>query len=407
MSTPKLVKKYEDGGKLIFKIQNMHVSLANALRRTILSDIPVIVIRTENTKINQCAIVANTSRFHNEIVKQRLSSIPIHSTDKDFPTKHILEIDVKNDSDHEMRWVTTKDFKIKDKQNGMYLDDAAVRAIFPPNAITNQYIDFLRLRPSIGPTIPGEQIKLSAEFSVSSAKTNGMFNVVSTCSFYNVIDTIAKDEAWGEHMLKLKNENKTAEEIQFEKKNFECLDAYRYFKKDSNGDPNEFEFFIQSIGVYTNEEILHLACMELKRKCRELIEDIESHSIPICPSSETKEMGYGSVIASTMANSWDVLLLKDDYTMGLMIERILYTEFYEKTEEMTFVGFKKYHPHDGYSVIRVAYSSDNMLPMLNTQLIHSIKIALNWLEAISPSSKSSQSSSQSSQTSKSLSKGSS
>lgn len=387
MSIPKLVKKYENGGNMIFKIQNAHVSLANALRRTILSDIPVIVIRTENTKINQCTIVANTSRFHNEIVKQRLSSIPIHTTDRDFPAKHILEIDVKNDSDHEMRWVTTKDFKIKDKQNGMYLDDAVLHAIFPPNAITNQFIDFLRLRPSIGPTIPGEQIKLTAEFSVSSAKTNGMFNVVSTCSFYNVIDTVARDEAWEEYKTKLKNEKKTEEEIKFEKKNFDCLDAYRYYEKDSNGDPNEFEFSLQSIGVYTNEEILQLACMELKRKCRELIEDIESHSIPICPSSETKEMGYGSVIASTMENSWDIILQRDDYTMGLMIERILYTEFYEKTEEMTFVGFKKYHPHDGYSVIRVAYSSDNMLPVLNTQLIHSIKIALNWLEAISPSSK--------------------
>jgi len=379
---PKVVKKYEDGGKLTMIIQNIHVSVANAIRRTILSDIPTVVIRTENTKINQCIIATNTSRFHNEIVKQRLSSIPIHTTDKDFPSKHVLEIDVKNDSDHEVRWVTTKDFKIKDKQNGLYLDDIAVQAIFPPNSITNQFIDFLRLRPSIGPTIPGEHIKLTAEFSISCAKENGMFNVVNICSFYNVIDTLARDEAWGEHLTKWKNEKKTEEEIRFEKKNFDCLDAYRHYKKDKNGDPNEFEFSIQSIGVYTNEDILRLACMELKRKCSKLIEDVESHSIPIFPCSETKEMGYGSVIASTMAHAWDIILEKEDYTIGCMMERIMYTEFFEKTEEMTFVGFKKYHPHDSYSVIRVAYTAENMLPVLNTQLIHSAKIAMNWIDAI-------------------------
>jgi DNA-directed RNA polymerase subunit L len=311
--------------------------------------------------------------------------IPIHTTYKEFPAKHVLEIDVKNDSDHEMRWVTTKDFKIKDKVSGVYLDDTAVRAIFPQNSITNQYIDFLRLRPSIGPTIPGEQIKLSADFSFSCAKENGMFNVVNLCSFFNVIDPLARDEAWGEHLTKLKNEKKTEEEIRFEKKNFDCLDAYRYFKKDKNGDPNEFEFSIQSIGVYTNEEILQLACIELKRKCSKLIEDVESHSIPILPSSETKEMGYGSVIGSTVAHSWDIILEKEDYTLGCMIERIMYTEFFEKTEEMTFVGFKKYHPHDSYSVIRVAYTTDSMLPVLNTQLIHSVKMAISWLDAISPS----------------------
>ena len=65
-----LVKNYEDEEGLHFILKDIHVSVANAIRRTILSDIPVVVIRTETSDINQCQITINTSRFHNEIVKQ-------------------------------------------------------------------------------------------------------------------------------------------------------------------------------------------------------------------------------------------------------------------------------------------------------------------------------------------------
>ena len=36
-------------------------------------------------KENQCNILINTTKHNNEIVKQRLSCIPIHITDDDFP----------------------------------------------------------------------------------------------------------------------------------------------------------------------------------------------------------------------------------------------------------------------------------------------------------------------------------
>jgi DNA-directed RNA polymerase alpha subunit len=87
--TPTKEKDYEENGELHFILKDIHVSLANAIRRTILSDIPVIVIRTENSLINQCTILSNTTRFHNEIVKQRLSCIPIITQDLEkFPEKY-------------------------------------------------------------------------------------------------------------------------------------------------------------------------------------------------------------------------------------------------------------------------------------------------------------------------------
>ena len=71
---------------LMFTLSGVNVSLANAIRRTILSDIPLVVFRTTPYQQNKANIISNTSRLNNEILKQRLSCIPIHIKDiEGFP----------------------------------------------------------------------------------------------------------------------------------------------------------------------------------------------------------------------------------------------------------------------------------------------------------------------------------
>ena len=43
---PRLHSISEEGDVLNFTLQGLHVSFANAVRRTLLSDIPIIAIRT-------------------------------------------------------------------------------------------------------------------------------------------------------------------------------------------------------------------------------------------------------------------------------------------------------------------------------------------------------------------------
>ena len=94
-----------------FTLSGLNVSLANALRRTILNDIPITVIHTETYKDNQCVIETNNTRLHNEILKHRLSCIPIHMKELDvLPNNYILELDEKNDTEN-MKIITTEHFK--------------------------------------------------------------------------------------------------------------------------------------------------------------------------------------------------------------------------------------------------------------------------------------------------------
>jgi len=56
-----------------------------------------------------------------------------------------------------------------------------------------------------------------------------------------------------------------------------------------------------------------------------------------------------------MKNCFDIVLENEDYTIGKVIEYALLALFYESTGSLKFCGFKMLHPHDTYSLIRVAY----------------------------------------------------
>ena len=77
---PALNQFSEENDILKFTLHGVNVCFANAVRRTILSDIPIVVIHTDSHETNHCTIKQNTGRLHNEIIKQRLSCIPIHTT---------------------------------------------------------------------------------------------------------------------------------------------------------------------------------------------------------------------------------------------------------------------------------------------------------------------------------------
>jgi hypothetical protein len=110
--TPKISNISNENDVYRFTLSNLNVSLANAIRRTILTEIPTVCFITELESTNTCTIIENSSRLHNEIIKQRLSCIPVfEKTMERLPGKFILEINVKNDTDNTI-FVTTEHFKI-------------------------------------------------------------------------------------------------------------------------------------------------------------------------------------------------------------------------------------------------------------------------------------------------------
>lgn len=326
-----------DDDSIGFTLSGVNVSLANALRRTLLSNIPMVIFRTSPNIENKSVIHVNTSRLNNEIIKQRLSCIPIHIKNvEEFPLKnYLMEVHIENNTDNIM-FVTTEHFTIKDLVTGKELPKDKVREIFPPDDTTGYFIDFVRLRARISDEIPGEKLHLTCEFDIGSAKEDGMFNAVSTCSYGFSIDTALQEAQLAKKLQTWKDEGKTQEQLNFEAENWKLLEGKRITKKDS------FDFVLQSVGVYTNDELLNAACKIIIQQLGELDTIIEKDELEIKNAE------------STLSNCFDVILENEDYTIGKILEYCLYSKFYD-TNILTFCGFKKLHPHDTYSIIRLAY----------------------------------------------------
>jgi DNA-directed RNA polymerase subunit L len=334
---PSVQKIRKEGDTLYFTLSNVDVSIANAIRRTALSDIPTVVFRTgvEDEKLYK--ITTNTSRLNNEIIKQRLSCIPVHvkNPEKFHFKDYQVEVDVENISDT-ILFVTTEDFKVKNKVENKYLTESQVRELFPPDPYTGHYIDLVRLRHKVSEQILGDSIQFTCDFSIGTARENGMYNVVSTCSYAFTPDEVKINTELAKKKQELKDEGKTEHEIAYDIKNWLLLDAKRIVE------PNSYDFVIQSLGVYDNEDIVSKSVEILIRSLRSIDTLLENDRVVI----ETSK--------STMENSFDIILENEDHTIGKVLEYILFEKFFYKNKAITFCGFTKMHPHDKHGVLRIA-----------------------------------------------------
>lgn len=364
MTTPLISDFHEIKNVLQFTLSNVNYSMANAIRRTILSDIPCFVFKTTPYSESNCEIIKNTSKFNNEIIKQRLSCIPIHLKDTSLDvSNYTLILNVKNDTNDVMH-VTTEHFKIYDEELKKFIDESNVKKIFPADPISNRYIEFIRLKPQISNDLQGEEINLKCKFSVSTAKENGMYNMASTCAYGNTIDIDESDKHWEKKEKELKKNEIEASQITVEKKNWNLLNSQRF------NIPNSFDFKIETIGVFSNKELLTKSCEILINGLKSL--DFESKNIKITDSK------------TTIANSFDITFIDQDYTLGKVLEYYMFKNYYENEDEkkLTYCGFNKDHPHNNEIIIRLGFIEETDPSKIKPLFSHVIEEAIEHLNMI-------------------------
>ena len=335
--------RIESDGVLRFQLENVNHSIANALRRTILSDIPCLAFKTTPHNENEANFIKNTTRLNNEILKQRLACIPIHIKDLDSDYRNlVVEIEKKNETENVIL-VTTEDFKIKDTNTDTYLSTQAVNKIFPPNSLTGDHIIFCRLKPRISNEVPGEEIKVHAKISLQTAAVNSAYNVASTCAYGNSVDKVKQDEKWQEIREKISEQVEESEikseSIELAKQNWYNHEGKRITLE------NSFDFIIESVGVYKNCELVEKACDVLIKGLTDIMNMAQQDELNIVKSE------------NTIANCYDIILQNTDYTLGKSIEYGLFEKFFNDDENrhLSYIAFALYHPHDDYSVIRLAF----------------------------------------------------
>ena len=88
----------------------------------------------------------------------------------------------------------------------------------------------------------------------------------------------------------------------------------------------------------------------------DIIQLIDSGIMPVYISETTIDYCY------------DIHLEEEDYTIGKVLEYLMYTKYYEKQKTLTYCGFKKFHPHDTKSILRIAFKDKKEKSLVNNYL---------------------------------------
>lgn len=338
---PKISNLNEVDGVLSFTISDVNVSVANSLRRILISEIPAVVVHTFPDEENELNIIVNTTRFTNEQIKQRVGAIPIHIKDQTIDlSDYLIELDLANTTDN-IIYATTEHLKIKKVSSDKYLDETELRKVFPVNKMTGGFIPIVRLRPKINSETKGEHIKFTAKMSIKTGKVSGMYVSACTSSYGFTQDKLRQIDEWSKVEKELLKTMKP-EDVEFEKKNWMVSEGRRIVLNDS------FDFLVESVGVYENVELIKTACDILNKKLESVVKSIDGNEIKI---QEAK---------TTIQHCFDILYNGEDYTLSNVIDSVLYSDYYS-TGKLSYIATKKLHPHNDYIVMRMAIKDDSAI----------------------------------------------
>lgn len=324
-------------GILKFTMTNTNVSVANTLRRTILSDIPTVIIKDFN-------IISNTSQFNNQILEQRLCMVPLN-IDPDAPgmTDQIknLQLIIEEDNDGtELKYITTAHFMLFEKTSEKYIASSTLQNIFPTNKITKEHILFIRLKPKLSNEIPGENIHIKANLGIGTASEKGCYNVVSTAAYGFTPDKSRVHDERQKFEEGLIEKGIIEKDIDDHLTNWDTHNYKRYYLKDS------FDFSIESIGIFKESDIIFKAC------------NIINFSLMKMKQNEDQSQYTYKKNNIALENSVDIILHNTDYTIGKLLEFIIHQEYFINQKVLSFCGFLKPHPHEDDSIIRIAFKRE-------------------------------------------------
>ena len=323
---------------LTFTLADVPLSFANALRRTVMADVPSVVLHTDTNSDDGPTFHTNTSRRTNEIIAQRLACIPVHITDPQFPYQDYTYVIDKNNSSNTVEYITSADIILRETKSGRNVTATEIRQIFPPDAITHDYIDIVRLRPSLSKTMQGETLRVSGKLDLSTASQNGCHALASACVCVGTRNVSAINQAAVALEKKLTIEKKTASEIALAKSDFNLLDASRLTI------PNSYDFVVEAVGPLGPRELVFRAIDILAGRLRQLKQELATDTTRL-------QDAHG-----TIPYAFNVVLHDDGFTLGRLIEGHLYNKHYVgESQVLSFCGFRKPHPHIALSNIKLAF----------------------------------------------------
>jgi DNA-directed RNA polymerase I and III subunit RPAC1 len=391
----------ENQHMLTFQLVDTNVAYANTLRRMILTGVESVAFRSdmnEKGETSDVSVMENTTPMTNEMLADRIGLIPIHADPDSWKKdEYYFELKVENTSETTLS-VSASDFQVRKRgtirkqismkgganNNNQNLEneegnnfentgngsndfdfgtvgvdeyrepDTAVGNLqfFHPNPVSKETALIAMLKAK-QPNQEGQKIHLIAVASVGTGRDHIRFSPVCQCSYGYTIDTdeMRQQEQFEKWVQTYKNkkpselkEAKTAEGKSLEevlKREFNTMEIQRCFKiNPETGEPNSFDFVVESVGVQSVERIVEKALENIQRKCLKYkaIDREDVDTLRIQP-------------ADARMKGFDFIFQKEDHTLGNLLQTYMDENLMNK--DVSFVGYKIPHPLRDEMVLRV------------------------------------------------------
>ena len=407
--------------KTDFSIRNIPVALANTLRRTFSTLCPTVTFDDtyyNNNQFNSIRIEKNTSSLHNEFVSHRISLIPINMDNKYFKKSIVTEcnddgertwkfidsenlpqfsLDIKNTIDKKSSRdtmgiidvtthnfiITTNDFS--DESKTEMRKNINPLEFFLPDFYTSEPILINKLKSNMASKQDGEEMIIQCIPKIGLGKKSSKNDPTGTVKYSFEIDNSRVEDIFNKKLQFLQKERLqkglneyTDLEIEKLKRSFNLLDRERVYQKNSNGDPNYFNFSVESIGFMSSSQIIYDSVINLRLS----LIDIKNSFILTSKNKNLnlklkKKIEVNDLEKTNVNNGCVIKIIDENHTIGNLVQYYLRKNFLNTSPSgnkiLNIAGYRMNHP----TIEEIEFILSPLPSLTKTQIVDNIKTILS------------------------------
>ena len=356
---------------ITFTLSPTDVSYANALRRSILTEVETLGFRSdilEDGSTTHVKVEKNNTPMTNEMLADRIGLVPIFVDPKKNPEywnpdapRYIFQLDKKSEKETSTD-VFASDFEIFENVEGaeqpvkltsnkeFFHSDPSMLKVFPSLNLTPLITTLKGVQANQVP----QEISIVALATVGKGREHVRFSPVSQCSYkYTIDENKDKQKAVFENWLrttkKVNPSDLKEEKQQVLLREFNTMEVERCFLKDDRDEPYSFDFTIETRGQLDARTVVTRGLEALIEKFK-VYSTINAGDLPDNITIEPADWtGIG----------YDFIIQNEDHTLGdplqtWMDANILVDE-QGRNGKISFAGKKIPHPLRDEMVFRIGF----------------------------------------------------
>ena len=347
-------------------------SLANAIRRVLLTDIPAVGFNLyPDGENNDLTMTINNSSLHNEMLLHRIALMPLYINPINYMKNHLFMCKVKHEGVEPFKFVSMNDVEIYPLKSGFqerldhYFDESYDMSPDDERVLKEQLstvsIDNYDLEKPLSQKKKDEiyrpfkfrgnthyclitelkttntedtyqEIQFYGSPSVGFGYQDAKFQGVSQATYSFQIDETMVDEVLKN---KLSKEDISEDERDRYERKFRLSESERYFYRDNSGEANSYNFAIKSNHYFDSQSLFKMSIDILIQKCEnlklEFIQFLKEETSRISVEND-KEYIYRYEVEG------------ESHTLGNLIQSHMMRYSVNDESIIHLIGYKKPHP---------------------------------------------------------------